>query len=308
MVSSTPVGSTRSSGSSTAMASSSSDSVDSTQPMACPSPSGSSCTTDSTLISRGARRTLASMSFLPRASNVPSSTRSSTKCATTLSLPWEVTITSRSAPASAASAATSSMPGVSTTGNSSLGTVLVVGKKRVPRPAAGTTAVRGTGSCARDIVHTITARRSGGVKARPAMVDRMATADKAALREQLLAARRSVADDVRAEEARALAEHIRDVVSSGGTVCAYVPVGAEPGSIDMLDALLRRTGRVLLPVARTGRDDTPLALRWGEYRPGQLVTGRYGLLEPAEPWLPPSALAEAVLVLVPALAVDRTGM
>ncbi|WP_232315805.1 5-formyltetrahydrofolate cyclo-ligase, partial [Mycobacterium celatum] len=39
-----------------------------------------------------------------------------------------------------------------------------------------------------------------------------------------------------------------------------------------------------------------------------LVTGRYGLLEPAEPWLPPSALAEAVLVLVPALAVDRTGM
>src|SRR5205807_4726590 len=42
------------------------------------------------------------------------------------------------------SAATSSIPGVSTTGSSSLGTVLVAGRKRVPRPAAGTMAVRGT--------------------------------------------------------------------------------------------------------------------------------------------------------------------
>ena len=53
IVSSTPVGSTRSSGSSTAMASSSVDSTDSTQPTAWPRPSGSACTTDSTLISAG---------------------------------------------------------------------------------------------------------------------------------------------------------------------------------------------------------------------------------------------------------------
>ncbi|WP_116374271.1 5-formyltetrahydrofolate cyclo-ligase [Mycobacterium sp. MFM001] len=136
----------------------------------------------------------------------------------------------------------------------------------------------------------------------------MPTAGKAPLREQLLAARRSVADDVRADEARALTGHIRDLVSSGSTVCAYVPVGAEPGSIEMLDALLRRAARVLLPVARTSGDDTPLALQWGEYRPGHLVAGRFGLLEPAEPWLPPPALAEADPVLVPALAVDRTGV
>ena len=44
---------------------------------------------------------------------------------------------SRSAPASAASAATSSMPGVSTTGSNSLGTVLVAGRNRVPRPGGG---------------------------------------------------------------------------------------------------------------------------------------------------------------------------
>jgi 5-formyltetrahydrofolate cyclo-ligase len=136
----------------------------------------------------------------------------------------------------------------------------------------------------------------------------MATAGKAALRERLLAARRSVADAVRADEARSLAEHLDAVVTSASTVSAYVPVGAEPGSIEMLDVLLRRAGRVLLPVARTAADDSPVALQWGEYRPGQLVAARFGLLEPAEPWLPATALAEASVVLVPALAVDRAGV
>src|SRR5690606_40896520 len=48
----------------------------------------------------------------------------------------------RCAPASAASLATNSIPGVSTTGSSSFGTALVVGRNLVPRPAAGTMAVR----------------------------------------------------------------------------------------------------------------------------------------------------------------------
>ena len=136
----------------------------------------------------------------------------------------------------------------------------------------------------------------------------MATASKAALRKQLLAARRGIADDVRAAEARMLNEHVELLVSSGSTVCAYVPVGTEPGSVEMLNVLLHRAGRVLLPIARTMADETPLPLRWGEYRPGALSRGRWGLLEPPEPWLPESALAEAELVFVPALAVDRRGV
>jgi 5-formyltetrahydrofolate cyclo-ligase len=136
----------------------------------------------------------------------------------------------------------------------------------------------------------------------------VATAGKAALRQRLLAARRSVSDDARADEARSLAGHVNAVVDSGGTVCAYVPVGAEPGSIEMLDVLLQRANRVLLPVARTTADNSPVALQWGEYRPGELVAARFGLLEPAGPWLPATALAEASVVLVPALAVDRTGV
>src|ERR1700722_15627170 len=136
----------------------------------------------------------------------------------------------------------------------------------------------------------------------------MATTAKAALRERLLAARRSVTDEIRGDEARSLAEHLEALVSSGSTGGAYVPVGTEPGSIEMLDVVLRRGGRVLLPVARTTADDSPVALQWGEYRPGQLVTTRFGLLEPTEPWLPTTTLAEASVVLVPALAVDRAGV
>ena len=104
-----------------------------------------------------------------------------------------------------------------------------------------------------------------------------------------------------------LGDHLELVVSSGSTVCAYVPVGTEPGSIEMLDRLLRRSGRVLLPVARSTSDGVPLPLRWGEYRPGALVSGPWGLLEPPEPALPESAVTEAALVIVPALAVDRRG-
>ncbi|MGD1170246.1 5-formyltetrahydrofolate cyclo-ligase [Mycobacterium seoulense] len=139
----------------------------------------------------------------------------------------------------------------------------------------------------------------------------MATTSKAALREQLQTARRRVADVVRAREAEMLCQRLEaaeNVVSSGGTVCAYVPVGAEPGSVDMLDVLLRRCGRVLLPVARTTAGDTPLPLRWGEYRPGTLTAARWGLLEPPEPWLPAAAIADASLILVPSLAVDRSGV
>ncbi|MGH3563157.1 MAG: 5-formyltetrahydrofolate cyclo-ligase [Mycobacterium sp.] len=140
----------------------------------------------------------------------------------------------------------------------------------------------------------------------------MATAGKAALRKRLLSARRAVADDVRAAEACALQKHLGELTIGGATVCAYVPVGDEPGSVAMLDGLLRRGLRVLLPVARTSGPaagaDVPLPLMWGEYRPGGLVTGRLGLLEPAQPWLPAAALAEAALVVVPALAVDRRGV
>ncbi|WP_163749155.1 5-formyltetrahydrofolate cyclo-ligase [Mycolicibacterium helvum] len=136
----------------------------------------------------------------------------------------------------------------------------------------------------------------------------MLTGTKAQHRATLLAARRAVPAATRAAEARALTDHLGEIVGPGDTVCAYLPVGAEPGSAQMVDHLRELCARVLLPVTRSGADGEPLALLWGVYVPEALVAARFGLLEPAEPWLPSSAVAEADMVLVPALAVDRNGV
>ena len=130
------------------------------------------------------------------------------------------------------------------------------------------------------------------------------SATKAELRAAILAARRAAPAAERDAEARALARHIATVAVDGDTVCAYVPVGSEPGSLDLVEVLHQRGVRVLLPVVRSAAGP----LRWGEYTPGKLVRARLGLLEPAEPWLAPEAVAEAASVLMPALAVDRSGV
>jgi 5-formyltetrahydrofolate cyclo-ligase len=140
------------------------------------------------------------------------------------------------------------------------------------------------------------------------MVDGVTGDEKSLLRARFLAGRRAVPPSQHGAEARALTAHLPALVAAGQTVCAYVPVGTEPGSIMTIDALVALGVRVLLPVARHDPADVPLPLQWGEYRPGRLVEARYGLREPAEPWLPAGAISAAALVLVPALAVDRAGV
>ncbi|MBS1691086.1 MAG: 5-formyltetrahydrofolate cyclo-ligase [Actinobacteria bacterium] len=130
---------------------------------------------------------------------------------------------------------------------------------------------------------------------------------KTALRSAILAARRAVPQRSRDIEAAALRKHASMLARSGQTVCAYVPVGTEPGSLTLVDALLESGARVLLPIARHDETGRPQPLSWADYRPGSLVTAPFGLREPTPPWLPPGALAAAALVLVPALAVDRRG-
>jgi 5-formyltetrahydrofolate cyclo-ligase len=140
------------------------------------------------------------------------------------------------------------------------------------------------------------------------MVDGVTAEAKSDLRARFLAARRAIAPSEHDAEARLLAERLPELAAAGQSVCAYVPVGAEPGSVEMIDALTGAGVRVLLPVARHDPAGTPLPLQWGEYRPGHLVDARYGLREPPEPWLPAAEVSVAALVLVPALAVDRTGI
>jgi 5-formyltetrahydrofolate cyclo-ligase len=119
-------------------------------------------------------------------------------------------------------------------------------------------------------------------------------------RSRLLAARRLVPSAQRATEAAALATLVRDL--PGDPVCCYLPVGTEPGSLDLVTALAR--GRqVLLPVVVGAAP-----LDWARYQgPESLVPGPYGLREPGGPRLGVAAIGGASLVLVPALAVDRAG-
>jgi 5-formyltetrahydrofolate cyclo-ligase len=88
------------------------------------------------------------------------------------------------------------------------------------------------------------------------------------------------------------------------TICGYVPVRGEPGSLELLDDV-RATGcRLLLPIV-VG----PAPLDWAEYTgAATLRPARFGLLEPVGRPLGPGVIAEADAVLVPALAVDRRGV
>jgi 5-formyltetrahydrofolate cyclo-ligase len=147
-----------------------------------------------------------------------------------------------------------------------------------------------------------------GCRKEAVIVDAVTSPTKAGLRAEILTARRSLAPQLHDAEAHALCGHLPALISDGETVCAYVPVGSEPGSAELIDSLQRRRVRVLLPVARHDAAGLPVPLQWGEYRPGGLVQARFGLREPAEPWLAIDAIAAATVVLVPALAVDRAGV
>jgi 5-formyltetrahydrofolate cyclo-ligase len=131
-----------------------------------------------------------------------------------------------------------------------------------------------------------------------------ASAAKVAVRDRLLTERRRRSLVEQQQSARSLAEHLLawDPVRRAATLTAYASVPGEPGTGPLLDALLDRGRRVLLPVLLPDMD-----LDWGRYD-GELVSAARGLLEPPGPRLGTDAVATADVVLVPALAVDRSGV
>jgi len=131
-------------------------------------------------------------------------------------------------------------------------------------------------------------------------------ARKIALRDQLVTtrARRSLLDV--AEGARSIADHLLATpeVQRAATVAAYVSIATEPGTGPLLDGLVARGRRVILPIVLPDLD-----LDWAVYDgPQQLGRARRGLLEPVGPRLGLDAIATADVVLTPGLAVDRSGM
>ncbi|HTY73426.1 MAG TPA: 5-formyltetrahydrofolate cyclo-ligase [Actinomycetes bacterium] len=135
-------------------------------------------------------------------------------------------------------------------------------------------------------------------------VDRAVT--KRELRQRLLAARAELTPERLAAAGSSLAEQVlaRPDVAGARTVAAYVSAGNEPPTGRLRAALRSRGVNVLLPVLLPDGD-----LDWAQDQgDASLVAGRFGILQPAGPWLGRGAVAHADVVLVPALAVSATGV
>ena len=134
--------------------------------------------------------------------------------------------------------------------------------------------------------------------------DRLAAA-KAELRRRLVAGRRAMTEADRAAAGRRLRDAVLGLpeIQMAGTIAAHCSVGSEPDTRGLLFALWKRGSYVLLPVLRPDGD-----LDWASYEgPDSLRPGPHGLLEPAEARRGTDAIRSADLIIVPALAADRSG-
>ena len=131
-------------------------------------------------------------------------------------------------------------------------------------------------------------------------------AEKAAWRRRIRAARRARDPEVRARHAALLTEAALGLAGRiDGPVCAHLPIGVEPWSPAGVEALRSAGHEVLLPVVA----DRGGPLDWARYEgPDALLAGLFGLREPAGTRLGPDAVRRAGLVLLPALAADRSGV
>jgi 5-formyltetrahydrofolate cyclo-ligase len=130
---------------------------------------------------------------------------------------------------------------------------------------------------------------------------------KLALRHRVMTARQALPEAVRRSAAASIqATTVAWLRARRPTRCAaYVPVGTEPGGPGLVEALAGAGAgplTLLLPVLLPDGD-----LDWAAYD-GTLRRASRGLLEPAGPTLGPAAVADVDLILVPALAVSRSGM
>jgi 5-formyltetrahydrofolate cyclo-ligase len=131
--------------------------------------------------------------------------------------------------------------------------------------------------------------------------------DKAELRRHLLAVRRGLSPAELAAAGRSIRDAVLDLPETqmAGTVAAYWSIGAEPDTHGLLFALWKRGTYVLLPLLLLPDGD----LDWASYEgPDSLRPGPRGLMEPTEPVRGVAAVCSADLVLVPALAVDHSGL
>ena len=103
---------------------------------------------------------------------------------------------------------------------------------------------------------------------------------------------------------RAFTERALEALGGARSVAAYVSVGHEPCTRQLLDRLAERDIEVLLPVL-----GPHLARSWGDFRGSRDLAERAPGRppEPSGDALPAEAITRADALIIPALAVDRGG-
>lgn len=129
---------------------------------------------------------------------------------------------------------------------------------------------------------------------------------KRALRADLRERRGLLSDQQRAAAEAALTTRLHELVAVAGarTISCFLSATTEPGTRTFIREAVARGIRVLLPITREdGLLDWAVAGSEDE-----ITTGLHGMPEPTGEILNPMALDEVDLLLIPAAAVDRTGM
>lgn len=130
--------------------------------------------------------------------------------------------------------------------------------------------------------------------------------EKRALRAELRERRQLLSDAQRESAASAIALRLDELVAELGaeSISCFLSTTTEPGTRDFVLAAVRRGIRVLLPVTRADG-----LLDWAVATDDDEITEvMYGLPEPTGELLGPIAVNDVDLMIIPAAAVDRTGM
>ncbi|HWI30330.1 MAG TPA: 5-formyltetrahydrofolate cyclo-ligase [Microbacterium sp.] len=130
--------------------------------------------------------------------------------------------------------------------------------------------------------------------------------EKRALRAELRERRQLLSDAQRDAAAAGVRAQLDALVASTGarSVSCFLSTTTEPGTREFVDAAVARGIRVLLPITRKdGLLDWAVATSDGD-----IAEGMFGLPEPVGELLGPIAVNSVDLMIIPAAAVDRTGM
>jgi len=129
--------------------------------------------------------------------------------------------------------------------------------------------------------------------------------EKRALRAELRERRRITPSIERSAANTAITEHLEQLVRQRGcrSLSAYLSLPDEPGTRDFLNWACAAGIRVLLPISRVDG-----LLDWAEYDGKDEQIDEFGMPAPTTEVLGPIAINKVDLIIVPAAAVDRSGM